>query len=235
MALYLGTQKVKINLGGGKKHAFLGRPDHLILDGKLVFADPKVYLLSDSTAGTYINTRLRAQNFSQIECTYQVVGTSPAYACVFGGRVGAGDCEIEWRKMANPSRWKFGYGSQALFYADAATMFDKHTVRYDDGVVYFDGESVITGVSESAFEGMRQVYLFALNDHGLVNTDAKAACKIYRIRFAVNDEWVRDFVPVPAGLVIGNFTVPAAGMFDTINQQFFGNSGDGSFIYGKDN
>ena len=43
---------------------------------------------------------------------------------------------------------------------------------------------------------------------------------------------VRDFVPVPAGLQIGNFVVPSNGMWDVVEQKFYGNKGTGNFMYG---
>jgi hypothetical protein len=45
---------------------------------------------------------------------------------------------------------------------------------------------------------------------------------------------VRHFVPVPCGLKIGDFVVPENGMWDIVEQKFYGNDGTGEFIYGVD-
>lgn len=46
---------------------------------------------------------------------------------------------------------------------------------------------------------------------------------------------IRYFVPVPQGMKIGSFTVPSNGLFDIVNQQFYGNQGTGTFSFNQDN
>ena len=41
-------------------------------------------------------------------------------------------------------------------------------------------------------------------------------------------------VGVPCGLKIGDFVVPENGMWDIVEQKFYGNMGTGEFIYGVD-
>ena len=45
---------------------------------------------------------------------------------------------------------------------------------------------------------------------------------------------VRYFVPVKKGLTIGTYTTPSVGMFDIVEQQFYGNEGTGEFLINKD-
>ena len=42
---------------------------------------------------------------------------------------------------------------------------------------------------------------------------------------------VRDFIPVKSGMEIGNQTITANGMWDAVNQTFYGNLGSGSFDF----
>ena len=58
--------------------------------------------------------------------------------------------------------------------------------------------------------------------------------KLYYAQFFEDGTLIRHFVPVPQGLVIGNYTVPSNGMFDIVNQQFYANQGSGTFTIGKD-
>lgn len=60
------------------------------------------------------------------------------------------------------------------------------------------------------------------------------AGRVYTAKIYVNDIPVRYFVPVPSGMQIGNYTVPSNGMWDIVEQKFYGNSGTGDFIYGVD-
>ena len=65
-------------------------------------------------------------------------------------------------------------------------------------------------------------------------TTAYASGKIYFFKMWDNDTLVRHFVPVPCGLKIGDFIVPENGMWDIVEQKFYGNMGTGEFIYGVD-
>ena len=58
--------------------------------------------------------------------------------------------------------------------------------------------------------------------------------KMYYAKIWDNDVLVRHFVPVPCGLQIGDFVVPSNGMWDIVEQKFYGNMGTGDFIYGVD-
>ena len=57
---------------------------------------------------------------------------------------------------------------------------------------------------------------------------------MYYAKIWDNDTLVRHFVPVPCGLQIGDFVVPSNGMWDIVEQKFYGNMGTGDFIYGVD-
>lgn len=60
------------------------------------------------------------------------------------------------------------------------------------------------------------------------------AMYIYSTKIYEDDVLVRHFVPVPCGLQIGDFVVPGNGMWDIVEQKFYGNMGTGDFIYGID-
>ena len=57
---------------------------------------------------------------------------------------------------------------------------------------------------------------------------------VYDVKIYEDDTLVRHFVPVPCGLKIGDYTVPQNGMWDIVEQKFYGNSGTGEFLYGSD-
>ena len=58
--------------------------------------------------------------------------------------------------------------------------------------------------------------------------------KVYRAKIWENDVLVRDFISVPSGMLIGTYIVPSNGMWDIVEQKFYGNSGTGDFVYGID-
>lgn len=207
---------------------------YVIKDGKLVFADSKIYL--QSTYMPYIDAGLKAQNFSKIVCTYQLVGAGN-FISVFGGRNSSNNNEIDFRKLyseANP-RWKFGYGNSS-YYSQVGSDYDwqtKNTIRYENGSVYLNDNQVITGISQTSFTSDYNVFLFACNSGGSYSS-AYGAQKIYRARFWVNNVLVRDFVPVPSGLIIGNTTITDNCLFDMVTQTPYYNAGSGSFNIGQD-
>ena len=57
---------------------------------------------------------------------------------------------------------------------------------------------------------------------------------LYGIKMYKKNSLFRHFVPVPCGLQIGDFVVPSNGMWDIVEQKFYGNMGTGDFIYGVD-
>ena len=58
--------------------------------------------------------------------------------------------------------------------------------------------------------------------------------KVYSVIITSDSDIVMHLVPVPAGLQIGDYTVPSNGMFDIVSQKFYGNSGTGEFEFGTD-
>lgn len=82
--------------------------------------------------------------------------------------------------------------------------------------------------------GYGNIYVFSVNNGGIPDERISDGLKIYQLSFYDGDTLVRDFVPVPAGMVINGYVVPSNGMWDIVEQKFYGNSGTGEFIYGVD-
>ena len=83
------------------------------------------------------------------------------------------------------------------------------------------------------FETPVTMYLFDVNNMDGMRTGPLKG----RIWYALlwdDDTLARYFVPVPCGLKIGDFIVPSNGMWDIVEQKFYGNMGTGDFIYGVD-
>jgi len=58
--------------------------------------------------------------------------------------------------------------------------------------------------------------------------------KLFNIKITEGSLLIRHFIPVPAGLQIGTYIVPSNGMWDIVEQKFYGNAGTGEFKIGKD-
>ncbi len=70
--------------------------------------------------------------------------------------------------------------------------------------------------------------------NGVVPYSANDFMYVYDVKIYEDDTLVRHFVPVPCGLKIGDYMVPQNGMWDIVEQKFYGNSGTGEFLYGSD-
>lgn len=58
--------------------------------------------------------------------------------------------------------------------------------------------------------------------------------RVYDCSISKSGVLLQKLVPVPKGLVIGDFVVPSNGMFDIVTQTFYGNEGAGEFNIGTD-
>lgn len=88
------------------------------------------------------------------------------------------------------------------------------------------------GTVSIAIFGYKKLFATGKTEYRYYNRNSRLY--IYRAKILEDDVLVHHFVPVPACMRIGNFIVPENGMWDIVNQQFYGNSGTGSFIYGRD-
>ena len=222
MALYLGTEKCTAYLSGGKKHIFAGRPDYLILHGRLVWADPNIYL--QATGTQYLNTGVEVDTTFNMEIVASRIGNNGQLASVQDASntiaIGVGGSSDIWVRF-----W-----TQSGVHITGISSLDKHTYVSSGSSVYVDGTLKYNGGTPTAIA--YPLFLFARNNQGTAQLIGKA--KVYSAKFAEGSTLLRHLVPVPQGLEIGTFTCPSNGMFDIVHQQFYANAGTGNFTYGKD-
>ena len=99
-----------------------------------------------------------------------------------------------------------------------------HIIEQTKNVFNVDGEQ--TSAPMMDFTSTYPIYLFAVNDQGSVQYPASVRifyCKIYD-----NETLIRDYLPCisPNG---------EAGLYDLVSDQFYGNSGTGTFLPGPPN
>ena len=101
------------------------------------------------------------------------------------------------------------------------------------------------GTQTKILQGRKTVEKEAIRLFGTLSTDKynnkhlrsyqqTDAMYIYSTKIYEDDTLVRHFVPVPCGLQIGDYVVPSNGMWDIVEQKFYGNMGTGDFVYGID-
>lgn len=217
--------------------------NHYFVGDCLVAADDNVYLESSGTQ--YIDTGLSMPNgiraVSKLKLTNIVPPIHTQYSVLFGTHnkeapYGRNYFLLEYQN--GTSKFNYGAGGFMKFLEgqidfDAAYNVDISTIINNRHII-INGDSYNISFNENGDRSNNNIYLFYIN--GTPNpTYTKTYARIYNILFYNEyNVLVRHFVPVPAGLQIGNFTVPSNGMWDIVEQKFYGNDGTDDFIYGVD-
>lgn len=85
----------------------------------------------------------------------------------------------------------------------------------------------LVGQSNSNLELADSLFLFALNDHNTNTAKNHARIRLYSYKaYNSNNTLVRDFIPCYRN------SDEKAGLYDLVNNQFFGNNGEGDFVKG---
>lgn len=238
-------------LYGSKVVLYYGieKQDYIIENGKLLWANPNLYL--QNTANSYIDTGVLADSNTQAILEYRIddfkeIASSTRNYIISGS--------TSYQQMANfyASFWAQGSPANARYWLNtsnrgsataAGTAFADTTAKYK---LTLNGTNIDTNSYVLKDDGTTYTYT---NNAGTITQDRDIRIfnrtnnpvsassflgKIYNCIINQNGITVRHFVPVPAGLKIGDFFVPSNGMFDIITQTFYGNIGTGGFSYGYD-
>lgn len=241
-SIYLNETYIKINgnyffrgskqdiLGYKVKYNNLFDGYYIIEDGKLKWANPNIFLQGDGNS--YIDTGYIPNGLTEINFKYDGRNTNGWY---FGGRT------------------KFATNTYSFFNEDGI-RFDygqKGYIEYESGKYNFYNKGIfLTKVIGSnlhikniydnnikegdtplqTFNSPVSMYLFTLNNNG--NSVSSGNIIINYFKLSENGNIIHHFVPVPKGLLIGNFIVPSNGMFDIVEQKFYENKGTGEFTIG---
>ena len=228
--------------------------DYGISDGKLTGVNGEVYLASTGTQ--YIDTEHIPTTTTRTEMdvrfsddAFHPSGAHPAifgfynavsktaYEVNFGGAVTENFVLYPWlcnyyfgcvairglsitRQQKTTRQTTVLDAKNKLFkYATIAANLSAQTITVNttDSLILF-------GYRDTAKNGGYAVHPYSANDFMYV----------YNVKIYEDDTLVRHLVPVPCGLKIGDYTVPQNGMWDIVEQKFYGNSGTGEFLYGSD-
>lgn len=194
---------------------------YIVKDGSLVWADPSIYLQSDGNQCIDTGIIFKANTIFEVDAFFDNMNDNRW--C--GG--------TNYKIATNTNRFPTNISGQ---------WYDDYTQAVTSGK-----HKILLSISSSSFQLIvddiiQQDISRTFLDDGSTFYIGKSrngergglSGKSYGYKISQNGVLVRHFVPVPAGLVIGNFTVPSNGMFDIVNQQFYANAGTGEFTIGKD-
>ena len=208
-------------------------------DGRLIGADEKLYLQStgtqyiDTDFGPSLNSYMKIDFYHNKSASSQIAAVSQ-FTDDLSSRYTFG---ITGVSLVNTTAFIVynGYNRTGDYWRiEKNQITGKGTGRY---VLTIDKRNAnIAGLTHTfpntQYSMSHKLILFAFDNTNGVNI--QNSTKIYSCILKDNDVLARNFVPVPACMIIGDFIVPENGMWDIVEQKFYGNSGTGSFVYGKD-
>lgn len=200
--------------------------DYIIKDGKLVWANPNLYLrfparqsASDGVGCPIIDTGILITDISfGLQVKYR------AYKTPFEGML----------LLGNISSYRFQKDRISIFGKtnEFSTLLNNSicTLKWDGpaGLATLElGDGRIETIQSVAGTNIGS------STQKLGSTwNYQTGFDYYCFKIFQNNDLIQHLVPVPAGLKIGDYTVPSNGMWDIVEQKFYGNSGTGEFTYG---
>ena len=203
--------------------------DYVIKDGKLIAANCNIYL--QSTGTQWIDTLYIPQNTSKFVTTVQLIGK--INVSLFGTTISATQNNRMQLFINTAGKYAF-----RLAHIDAG--FDSQISGYSKADIVYDINNKIFSINDWSVspdftmpEFTNTLVLYG-QKYGVNQIRTLSESRFYNFMIYENDMLVRHFVPVPRGLQIRDFVVPSNGMWDIVEQKFYGNTGTGDFIYGID-
>lgn len=217
----------KMNCNPG--YYYTGDINYSVSDKKLVWVNPGVYLRGFGEQ--YIDTGVNGNNDNlRFEVKYEWVNMpeTNAYRGVFGNYSGSETANVTRLIQYDVQRTHVNLNTMAGK-SDNITQTrnaGKVFIDYLDASSYKTNQDEISLKTDKGDENNRNILLFA------ESSVRPADIKIYYFKVWDGDNLIRYMLPVKKGMVIGSVVIPDAGMWDVVNEQFYGNRGSDSFYYG---
>ena len=236
----LNSTYIKVNgvvWFNGKDVNFSNQNNYIINNGNLVWANPNLWLESSGTQ--YINTELTLNLNDTVEFDVYVPNTQSTTGSAYFYESGSdannnrkGISLYNWSSSSYSFYYNYGQSSLSAGFGDLYNQKINIKTILEGGTfnIYFNNV-LKKSVTEITNTNSTNLTLFSTINH---NSPIKARIYFLKVIDCITNQLKHYFVPVPKGLVIGNYTVPSNGMWDIVTQTFFGNQGTGSFTFGKD-
>lgn len=178
------------------------------------------YIQSSGTQ--YIDTGFKPNSNTRLTGDFEILANGSTYRAIFAAREGSlARC---FSLFVSPQNTFYSnIGGKANIYTFSMSALGRHSLDVNKNVVTIDGTSY-THTAESFQHTTTTIYLCADNEDGVSTLPCDMrwySCQIYD-----NGTLVRDFVPCTnaSGTV---------GLYDLVNEEFYGNAGSGVFAAGS--
>ena len=169
-----------------------------------------------SSGKQYINTGFIPKSTSKVVADFQVTEKQSTNNDIFGV-VG----QFSFRQYANSDFFRTVCGSAADF-ETGVSILSRHVVEKTMTETKIDG---LYSVSTDASTVSNDIFLFAYNAGSYVSN--YGYLKLYSCKIYDNDVLTRDFIPCETD-------IGAVGLWDDVNNVFYGNAGTGTFTAGPE-
>lgn len=218
------------NLNNYKIHQDNFSKYYTIVDGKLTWANPNIYLenTEENTDSRIIIDELFNPSTDALKLIF--IGYNNENSGPIGGTFTTATTDT-WRGFC-VAKYYLCYDGFGVYVSGTGYQINtKNIFEIKNNGAYINNMQA-TG-SANINEGATKLHLFLsrTNTTGIPITRTFRG-KIYTFKWARNNKLFHHLVPVPKGLLIGNFVVPSNGMFDIVTQTFYGNAGTGEFTIG---
>lgn len=245
MYLFKNGSKYYLANNNNKYHGWDGNT-YVIKDGRLVWANPNIRLIrtggsNDYIATTYVpNTSTVVKLIHGFESSPEIVNERYTLLWNNGTYNKTTPFHYSWWKANldsnNYASWFYigksgGAQSYGLkFYANHKyELIVSGTTSVNQKLTDLTTNTVLQNFNNTySFDGSGTTPFRIFNN----NTNNSVNYYIYQAEIIENNSILHHFVPVPKGLLIGNFVVPSNGMFDIVEQKFYPNQGTGEFTIG---
>ena len=178
------------------------------------------YLASSGTQ--WIDTGFTPNQDTRVVVDYQFTEITSAF--LFGSRTSASS--NAYAVNVSSSNLVTSYGTSGnTIYATADT--ERHVIDKNKNIFYVEGNKLTQTTSTFTAPGTLEIFAaYNAGTEGYLPSKAK----IYSFRIYDNETLVRNFVPCYKIADSGNVN----GLYDTVNNTFYANSGTGTFDVGSD-
>jgi len=225
---------------------------YTIVDGKLTWANPNIYLETDGNAYIKLPYKINSRTTFDIKA-YCPPNKSSSW--FFGAGVSYMQSSmILYEYNDNSNTTYFYYKAPYIDGQEDTSTGIRTSVKSNSGnpltyKSYISNDKYFLDVVENGSTYQKTTTgwnipsdlghnidytgLFAtFNTNTSVLSPHKSGIRIYKAKLWNNGINNFNLVPVPKGLLIGNFVVPSNGMWDIVTQTFYGNAGTGEFEIG---
>lgn len=183
----------------------------------------------ESSGTQYIDTGFKPNQNSGVETLVETYDTNVLYNNPFGVRnenreqffVGI---QTNPQGNNNSETWFLRYGTQH-YISEFGIKYGQNHIIVNKNIYTINGDSYT--FNSTIFQSSNNMYLFACNNNGETN-DREMRGKMYYFKLYDNDVLIRNMIPCIRK------SDNVVGMYDTVNNLFYENSGTGNFIAGPE-